>query len=234
MVTLQGLLVISLSACAVQDDFGRSHSPKLRENALDIVGSIQEHTGVLSRDAAYHIPFTGDEITLRMSMKHFQQPFMYNPTLRHPNDSQTFSKHRSAEGFLAYIQHNLRSDRSRIRHIGPAIDAVIKQDTQRYEVVASNYDVRENDSRYIRVRIRENRAVTRRILQLLDRRIAHYDKAIEYARLQYPDKVLQGLSPAMDSLRAQHGILKSRYENYVYSQASKDQRSQFDTEQRPR
>lgn len=232
------LLVVSgqmlLSACSMKDDFGRIQNSQLRENAGDVVGSIQEHTGLFSRDAAYHIPFTGDEIRLRRTLKHFSRSFFKKPTLRRPLKTQTFPAHRTAESFREYIIHNIRSDMRRLSHFDEAVEAVIRQDMQRYEVVASSFDVKENDSRFIRVRIRENRAVTMRIMKLIDRRIADYDQAIEYAGLQYPRDKLRPLHPAMEKLRARNGVLKARFESYVFSHSAKGQLNQFDDYQRSR
>lgn len=225
---------MGLSACSMQDDFGRMQHSQLRENAGDVVGSIQQHTGLFSRDAAYHIPFTQDEIRLRRTHKHFSRSFFKKPTLRNPLKTQTFPAHRSAESFREYIVHNIKSDMHRLSQFDSAVEAVIRQDMQRYEVVASSFDVKENDSRFIRVRIRENRAVTMRVMKLIDRRIADYDQAIEYAGLQYPRDKLVPLHPAMEKLRARNGVLKSRFESYVFSHSSKGQLNQFDDYQRSR
>ncbi len=95
-------------------------------------------------------------------------------------------------------------------------------------MVASSYDITENDSRYIRVRIRENRGIALRIVKLLDRRIAIYDKHIDYARLHYRQHELQPLSAPMDLLRSEIGLFKGRYESYVFERGTKTDMHDYD------
>lgn len=210
------LLSLILPACAIKDDFGRTKDSAVQANVIEAVGSIQEHTGLLSNEAAFHIPFSGDELTLRMTLKHFRRPYLAKPILRDPVKTEGLSKRTHGENFQASILHNIRSDMNRIVHFERAVQRVIAQDRQRYEVISHKFDVDDNDSRYIRVRIRENRAVTMRVMQLLDKRTASYDKAIEYAGLQYPRKTFQPIIPQMDLLRTRISNLKSKYESYVY------------------
>jgi len=210
------LLSLILPACAIKDDFGRTKDSAVQANVIEAVGSIQEHTGLLSNEAAFHIPFSGDELTLRMTLKHFRRPYLAKPILRDPVKTEGLSKRAHGENFQASILHNIRSDMNRIAHFERAVQRVIAQDRQRYEVISHKFDVDDNDSRYIRVRIRENRAVTMRVMQLLDKRTASYDKAIEYAGLQYPRKTFQPIIPQMDLLRTRISNLKSKYESYVY------------------
>lgn len=210
------LLSLILPACAIKDDFGRTKDSAVQANVIEAVGSIQEHTGLLSNEAAFHIPFSGDELTLRMTLKHFRRPYLAKPILRDPVKTEGLSKRTHGENFQASILHNIRSDMNRIAHFERAVQRVIAQDRQRYEVISHKFDVDDNDSRYIRVRIRENRAVTMRVMQLLDKRTASYDKAIEYAGLQYPRKTFQPIIPQMDLLRTRISNLKSKYESYVY------------------
>lgn len=227
---IKSLLIISvtiftLQACSIKDDFGRTKQSQLRENAVEVVGSIQEHTGLLSREAAFHIPYSGDELTLRMTLKHFRLPFLAKPILRDPVRTQGFTKKTTGVNFRSKIMNHIKSDMRRIKYFSSAVQAVITQDKQRYEVISHNYDVKDNDSRYIRVRIRENRAVTMRVMQLLDKRIASYDKAIEYAGMQYPRKTFDSIIPMMDLLRTKNSLLKSKFERYVYRQANYDETS---------
>ncbi len=210
------LLSLILPACAIKDDFGRTKDSAVRENVIEAVGSIQEHTGLLSNEAAFHIPYSGDELTLRMTLKHFRRPYLAKPILRNPVKTEGLSKRTHGENFQASILQNIKSDMDRIAHFERAVQRVIIQDRQRYEVISHKFDVDDNDSRYIRVRIRENRAVTMRVMQLLDKRTASYDKAIEYAGLQYPRNTFQPIIPQMDLLRTRISNLKSKYESYVY------------------
>lgn len=212
---------LTLAACSISEDFGRSHTPKLIGHAGDIVGSIQEHTGVLSRQAAFHIPLTHQEHTLRQTLTHFRKPFLHTPTLRKPLKTQTFPKHQTVEGFKAYFLNQIKSDRLWVRRFKQALSKVISHDIQRYEVLSSSHEVTENDSRYIKVRIRENRSITMRVMQLLDRRLSDYSKAMDYSRLSYPEKHLAVFRAPMDKYRAEVGLLKAKYESYVYQQAAK-------------
>ncbi len=215
--TFQIICVLSvLSACALKDDFGRSKQSQVQADAIEAVGAIQEHTGLLSREAAFHIPYSGDEMTLRMTLKHFRKPFLAKPILRAPLNTQGITKKNVGENFQSTMISNIKSDISRINYFRRAVQRVIVQDRQRFEVISHRYDVNDNDSRYIRVRMRENRAVTMRVMQLLDKRTTSYDKAIEYAGLQYPRKTFQPILPVMDLLRTKISNLKSDYENYVY------------------
>ena len=209
-----------LAACSIEDDFGRLHRPLIQQEAADIVGSIQEQTGILSDRTAYHIPLTNNEHQLRRSLTHFRHPFLYAPTIRDPQKRQTFAKHRTGPSFTAFMRHRIKADIAKIRSFNYSVGVVIEQDMQRYDVLASSYSVSNLDDRYMRVRIRENRAVTIRVMQLLDRRISDYDQAIEYARLQYPERHLLPLAPAMDRLRSEDALLKSKYERYIFQSAS--------------
>ena len=208
--------LLFLVACALKDDFGRSKQSQLQADAIEAVGAIQEHTGLFSNEAAFHIPFSGDELTLRMTLKHFRRPYLAQPILRDPVKTEGLSKRTHGESFQASILHNIKSDINRIAHFERAVQRVIAQDRQRYEVISHKLDVADNDSRYIRVRIRENRAVTMRVIKLLDKRTASYDKAIEYAGLQYPRKTFQPIIPQLDLLRTRISNLNSKYESYVY------------------
>lgn len=210
------ILSLILPACAIKDDFGRTKDSAVRANVIEAVGSIQEHTGLFSNEAAFHIPFSGDELTLRMTLKHFRRPYLAQPILRDPVKTEGLSKRTHGESFQASILHNIKSDINRIAHFERAVQRVIAQDRQRYEVISHKLDVADNDSRYIRVRIRENRAVTMRVIKLLDKRTASYDKAIEYAGLQYPRKTFQPIIPQLDLLRTRISNLNSKYESYVY------------------
>jgi len=222
--------ILGLSGCAIEDDFGRFHTPHMKERAADVVGSIQEHTGLFSKDAAYHIPLSNEEHTLRQTYKHFSKPFLANPRLRRPLDHQTFPKHGSGLSFREDFNHKIRADRLWISRFDRAIGQVISHDMQRYDVIASSYEVTDNDSRYIRVRIRENRGVVMRVLQLLDKRVSDYDQAIGYARLQYPERELTMLGGSMDKLRTQIALLKGKYETYVYQRATKSEYQDYKTE----
>ncbi len=213
-------IIMGLSGCAIEDDFGRFHTPHMKERAADIVGSIQEHTGIFAREAAYHIPLSDEEHTLRQTYKHFSKPFLASPKFTYPLKHQTFPKHKSGLSFQDDFIHKIRADRLWISRFDRAIGKVISHDMQRYDVIASSYEVTDNDSRYIRVRIRENRGVVMRVLHLLDRRISDYDQAIGYARLQYPERELTMLGGAMDKLRTQVALLKGKYESYVYQRAT--------------
>lgn len=218
-----------LGACSIEEDFGRLHRPEIYQHAGDIVGSIQEHTGILSDRVAYHIPLSNDEHQLRRTLAHFRAPFLYAPTARNPLKRQTFSQHRTGQSFVAFMRHSIKSDIGHIRHFNYAVDVVIKQDMQRYSVLASTSEVTENDGRYIRTRIRENRAVTISVFKLLDRRMSDYDQAIEYARLQYPERELLVLGPDMRRLRSKHAMLKSKYERYIFMREAKHQFDQIDS-----
>jgi len=221
------MVIFSLSACSIEDDFGRSYTPHLQENIGDVVGSIQENTGLLSRNAAYHIPLTDHEHTLRQTLVHFQKPFLSQRTLREPLKRQTIAKHRSHEGFRSDFLHDIESDQLWIGRFDRAVEAVIEHDLQRYEVLSSSYEVSDNDERYIKVRIRENRGVAMRVLQLLDRRVSDYDQGIDYGRLQYRERDLLPLVPAMDGMRSQIGVLKSKYETYVYQGGPSNEYSNY-------
>ncbi len=70
--------LLFLVACALKDDFGRSKQSQLQADAIEAVGAIQEHTGLLSNEAAFHIPYSGDELTLRMTLKHFRKPIPHS------------------------------------------------------------------------------------------------------------------------------------------------------------
>ena len=223
-------VIAGLSGCAIEDDFGRFHTPHMKERAADVVGSIQEHTGIFSKEAAYHIPLTNEEHTLRQTYKHFSKPFLADPKLRHALKHQTFPKHRSGLSFQEDFIHKMRADRLWISRFDRAIGHVISHDMQRYDVIASSYEVTDNDSRYIRVRIRENRGVVMRVLHLLDRRVSDYDQAIGYARLQYRERELTMLGGSMDKLRTQIALLKGKYENYVYQRASKSEYQDYKTD----
>lgn len=214
------MMLLPLAACSIEDDFGRLHRPLIQQEAADIVGSIQEQTGILSDRTAYHIPLTNDEHQLRRSLAHFRHPFLYAPTLRDPQKRQTFAKHRTGPSFTAFLRHRINADVSKIRSFNYSVGMVIEQDMQRYDVLSSSYSVLNTDDRYMRVRIRENRAVTIRVMQLLDRRVGDYDQAIEYARLQYPERQLAPLRPAMDRLRSENALLKSKYERFIFQSAS--------------
>lgn len=214
------IFCLPMAACSIEEDFGRLHRPLIQQDAADIVGSIQEQTGILSDRTAYHIPLTNDEHQLRRSLAHFRHPFLAAPTLRDPQKRQTFAKHRTGPSFTAFIKHRVRADIAKIRSFNYSVGRVIEQDMQRYDVLASSYNVSNTDDRYMRLRIRENRAVTIRVMQLLDRRIGDYDQAIEYARLQYPERQLLPLRPAMDRLRSENALLKSKYERYIFQSAS--------------
>ena len=215
------LLTGLLQACAIDDDFGRYHEPQLRGEAADVVGSIQEHTGILSRKAAFHIPLTNDEHTLRQTYLHFRKPFLARPKLREPLATETFTGHRTVDSYNQYVMHNIKSDRHWLRLLSKALGSVINQDQQRYEVVASSYDITDNDSRYIRVRIRENRGIALRLVKFLDKRIADYDQSIDYARVHFQQRDLLALSAPMDQLRSEIGIFKGRYEAYVFERGAK-------------
>jgi len=210
------MVVFGLSACAIEDDFGRSYTPNMQGKIGDVVGSIQENTGLLSSDAAYHIPLTDHEHTLRQTLVHFEEPLLSQRTLREPLKGPTIAKHGSYEGFRSDFLHEIKSDKLWIRRFDKAVEAIIEHDLQRFEVLSSSYEVSDNDARYIKVRIRENRGVAMRILQLLDRRVSDYDQGIDYGRLQYRERDLLPLIPAMDGLRSQIGVIKSKYETYVY------------------
>jgi|GEM_PF-3783709 len=218
--------LLLVSACALKDDFGRAKPSQLQADAIEAVGAIQEHTGLLSRDAAFHIPYSGDEMTLRMTLKHFRKPFLAKPILRSPLNTEGLTKKSAGANFQATMLSNIKSDISRINYFKQAVPKVITQDRQRFEVISHKYDINDNDSRYIRVRIRENRAVTMRVMQLLDKRSAAYDKAIEYAGLQYPKKTFQPIVPLMDLLRTKISSLKTKYESYVYLEGADDELSQ--------
>lgn len=220
---LAALCLLSLAGCSVEEDFGRLYEPKLYDGIGDIVGSIQNHTGILSDRAAYHIPLTGDEHQLRRSLAHFRAPFLYAPTMRDPYQRQTFPKHRTGPSFVAFMRHRINSDVGAIRRFNNSVGFVIEQDMQRYEVLASTMEVTENDGRYIRTRIRENRAVTIRVFKLLDRRISDYDQAIQYARLQFPERELTPLLPVMDRLRSECALVKSKYERYIFQREAKQE-----------
>ena len=220
---------ILLAGCAVDDDFGRFHETQLRTDGAEIVGSIQEHTGLLSRRAAFHIPLTNEEHTLRQCYQHFKKPLLPRATMRDPRGTHTFAKHKTVQSFNEFILHHVKSDRLWISRLTNQLGNVIAHDRQRYDVIASSYEVTENDSRYIRVRIRENRGLAVRIVKLLDRRIAIYDKAIDYARLQYRERDLLILAPSMDKLRAQIGLFKARYEHYIFERYGKTDRQLYDS-----
>lgn len=221
LIILSLIIITTLGACSIKDDFGRSHKPHTLELAKDVVGSIQERTGILSQTVAFHIPLSHEEHTLRQTLSHFRRPFLYNPTLRKPLGSQTIAKHKSSEGFRDFFLHQVKSDRRWLNRFNSALSSVIQHDRQRYEVVASTLEASENDGRYIKVRIRENRGITMRVMQLLDRRMSDYDKALDYGRLAYPEKQLVVMSPVMDKYRAEVGLLKAKYETYVYQRSSK-------------
>ena len=218
--------LLFLVACALKDDFGRSKQSQLQADAIEAVGAIQEHTGLLSNEAAFHIPYSGDELTLRMTLKHFRKPFLAKPILREPFNTKGITKRSAGENFQSSIMSSIKSDINRIGHFQRAVQRVIVQDRQRYEVISHRYDINDNDSRYIRVRMRENRAVTMRVMQLLDKRTTSYDKAIEYAGLQYPRKTFEPIVPMMDLLRTKISNLKSQYENYVYLEGANEELSQ--------
>ena len=223
-------IIVGLTGCALEDDFGRFRTPHTKERAADVVGSIQEHTGIFSKESAYHIPLTNEEHTLRQTYKHFRKPFLADPRVRRPLKRQTFSKHRSGLSFQEDFIHKIRADRLWISRFDRAIGQVISHDMQRFDVIASSLEVTDNDSRYIRVRIRENRGVVMRVLQLLDRRVSDYDQAIGYARLQYPERDLNLLGGSMDKLRTQIALLKGKYETYVYQRASKSDYHDYKTD----
>ncbi len=218
-----------LAACSIEDDFGRLHRPEMYNRVGDIVGSIQEHTGIMSDRVAYHIPLSNDEHQLRRTLAHFRAPFLYAPKLRDPLGRQRFSQHRTGQSFVAYMQHSIKSDIQAIHHFNHSIGVVIEQDMQRYSVLASTMEVTENDGRFIRTRIRENRAVTISVFRLLDRRMSDYDQAIEYARLQYPERELLVLRPDMQRLRAKHAMVKAKYERYIFQRAAKHEFEPIDS-----
>ncbi len=218
--------LVFLSACALKDDFGRSKQSQLQADAIEAVGAIQERTGLLSNEAAFHIPYSGDELTLRMTLKHFRKPFLAKPMLRKPFNTEGLSKKSAGENFQSTMISSIKADMNRIGHFQKAVQKVMVQDRQRYEVISHRYDINDNDSRYIRVRMRENRAVTMRVMQLLDKRTTSYDKAIEYAGLQYPRKTFGPILPMMDLLRTKISNLKSQYEGYVYLEGGNEELSQ--------
>ena len=222
-------LCLLLPACAIKDDFGRTKESQVKANMNEAVGSIQEHTGLFSREAAFHIPYSGDELTLRMTLKHFRRPFLANRNLRNRVETKGLTKRTAGESFQAFILQNINSDMDRIYYFERAVAKVITQDRQRYEVISHKYDINDNDSRYIRVRMRENRAVTMRVMQLLDKRTAAYDKAIEYAGLQYPKRTFGPINPKMDLLRTRISNLKSKYESYVYLEGREEELSRRGT-----
>ena len=211
----------ALSGCAINEDFGRYHQPQVRTAAGDIVGTIQEHTGLLSRQAAFHIPLTADEQTLRHALAHFRRPVLMTPVVRNPLKTQTFPRHKTGAGFSQEFISRIKADRLWFHRFETALSGVIEHDMQRYEVIAARHDITDNDSRYIRVRLRENRSVALRILQLLDKRVATYDQSIEYSHLQYPEREIRVIAPAMSGFRADIGQFKGRYESYLFESGDK-------------
>lgn len=215
------LSAICLSGCAINDDFGRTHQSNILASTGEIVGNVQEHTGALSRQAAFHIPLTSDEQTLRQAVAYFRKPVMATPTLRAPLKTQTFPYHQTGKSFAQSFQSRIKADRLWLRRMDRALVKVIAQDMQRYDVLTSSHDVTHNDSRYIRVRLRENRAVTQAALHAMDRRIAVYDQAIEYSRLQYPEEEVRVVIPTIAKLRADIGRFKGRHEAYIFARGQK-------------
>lgn len=215
------LALAGLGACTVEDDFGRYHQSELTKDSAEIVGSIQRRTGMISKQVAYHIPLTGDEHTLRQTYIHFKKPFLPNPGSRNLLGTQTFAQHKTAASFNAFMRKNIKTDRHWLRRLDRSLGGVIEQDTQRYAVLSNNYDITHNDSRYIRVRIRENRGLAVRLIKLLDRRLTIYDQAIDYARLHYRQRDLLPLASPLDALRAEIGLFKGRYEAYVFERGAK-------------
>ena len=214
--------VAATSGCAINEDFGRFHQPQIQTAAGDVVGTIQEHTGLFSKEAAYHIPLTSHEQTLRYALTHFKRPLLATPVVRNPLKTQTFPRHLTGASFSQEMISRIKADRLWLHRFERALDGVMKQDMQRYEVIAARHDITDNDSRYIRVRLRENRSVALRITQLLDRRIATYDQAIEYSHLQYPEQEIRPVMPAMSELRADFGQFKGHYEQYLFESGNKD------------
>jgi hypothetical protein len=183
----------------------------------------------MSDRVAYHIPLSNDEHQLRRTLAHFRAPFLYSPRLRDPLARQRFSKHRTGQSFVAFMSHSIKGDLNAIHHFNHSLGMVIEQDMQRYSVLASTIEVTDNDGRYIRTRIRENRAVTISVFRLLDRRMSDYDQAIEYARLQYPERELIALQPSMRRLRSKHAMVKAKYERYIFQREAKQELEPIDS-----
>lgn len=222
------ILLFSLTACAYKGDFGRTEESNLKNRYNDIVGAVQRETGMLSDRAAYHIPLSRYEHILRQTYKHFKKPYLRRSTFHDPTKLSTFTDHKHPKSLEHKLLTKVRTDINYLKQFENTIKVVIDQDRQRYEIMAGSLTISENDSRFIMVRIKENRAVMMNTMLAIESRIADYDRAITHGLLQLPSREEKQLQVPLDKLRTHLALLKTNYESYIYHTSNKDDLTQSD------